>query len=314
MPLELTRRTPGDLDAEAYISPGEREQVEWRSIIPPRSTLTLPPFSCDAGEEEVTGTYLRALRSAGRRGRVICVELLGGAAPQVDLKCAVRASSIILREREASIIICVPRREDTREFEHGELAQYISQRYTGASVQSATGNVFEKPLYRAFPNNAPPNPAVRAGGASFTTCSVGSAAPQAPKTAHAPGASGQTLDELLKGADAGFSETLMRLIDKTGEKDSAIYKRANVDRKLFSKIRSNPGYRPSKTTALAFAVALRLDLDGTRDLLSRAGYALNPASRADIIVEFFISRGHYDIYDINERLFAYDEPILGGAG
>ena len=95
-------------------------------------------------------------------------------------------------------------------------------------------------------------------------------------------------------------------------KDSEVYKRANIDRKLFSKIRSNPSYRPSKATALALAFALELDLDATRDLISRAGYSLTHSSRADIIVEYFIVTGNYDIFSLNETLFAYDLPILGG--
>lgn len=81
------------------------------------------------------------------------------------------------------------------------------------------------------------------------------------------------LDNLLAHLDAGFSETLLKLIDRSGKKDSEIYKKANVDRKLFSKIRNNPDYKPSKSTAIAFAIALELNLDETRDLIARAGYA-----------------------------------------
>jgi hypothetical protein len=121
------------------------------------------------------------------------------------------------------------------------------------------------------------------------------------------------LDDILRHTDAGFSETLLKLIDRSGEKDSTIYKRANVDRRLFSKIRSNPDYKPSKSTAVAFAVALCLDLEETNDLIGRAGYVLSHSSAADLIAEFFINNKNYDIGKLNEVLYACDQPLLGGA-
>ena len=119
------------------------------------------------------------------------------------------------------------------------------------------------------------------------------------------------LNELLKAADVGFSETLLKLIDQSGKKDSDIYKRANVDRKLFSKIRNNPQYKPSKATAVAFAIALELDLEETRDFIGRAGYALSRSNKFDIIIEYFITHERYDIYEINLMLFEFDQNLLG---
>ncbi len=116
---------------------------------------------------------------------------------------------------------------------------------------------------------------------------------------------------LLKNLDAGFSETLLQLIDRTGKKDSEIYKKANVDRKLFSKIRNNIDYKPSKTTALAFAFALELDIDETKDFIGRAGFALSHSSKFDVIVEYFLVNRNYNVFELNEVLFAFDQPLIG---
>lgn len=135
-----------------------------------------------------------------------------------------------------------------------------------------------------------------------------SAAPCAPM---AVGAVSCGLDDLLNDLDAGFSETLLKLIGRTGKKDSEIYKKANVDRKLFSKIRNNPDYKPSKATAIAFAIALELDLEETKDFIARAGFALSHSNKFDVIIEYFIKQKKYDIFEINEALFAFDQCLLG---
>ena len=119
------------------------------------------------------------------------------------------------------------------------------------------------------------------------------------------------LDEALAHLDAGFSETLLKLIDRSGKKDAEVYRKANVDRRLFSKIRNNPDYKPSKPTAVAFAIALELSLPETRDLIARAGYALSSSSKFDVIIEYFIMQRDYDIFKINEALFAFDQSLLG---
>lgn len=122
---------------------------------------------------------------------------------------------------------------------------------------------------------------------------------------------GKSLDEVLKERDESFREMLFRCIDARGMKDSDCYHRANIDRKLFSKIRSDEGYKPSKPTVAALAVGLGLDLRETKELFKKAGFALNRSSTFDIIVGWFIEKGIYDIYEINNELLGHDQPCLG---
>ncbi|MDD4101885.1 MAG: hypothetical protein PHU80_04550 [Kiritimatiellae bacterium] len=114
----------------------------------------------------------------------------------------------------------------------------------------------------------------------------------------------------LARAGASFSRRLLELIRKSGLSEVEVYRRAHVDRKLFSKIRSDPGYQPRKTTAVAFALALRLSVDETHELLVSAGFALSSSSPFDLIVRFFIERGVYDLLTINDALYAFRQPIL----
>ena len=122
---------------------------------------------------------------------------------------------------------------------------------------------------------------------------------------------GRKLDELMSHMDETFSQMLLRLIDERGLKDSVVYHKANIDRRLFSKIRKDVNYAPTKKTVLAFAIALELSLDETKDLLMKAGYAFSNSSKSDVIISFFIENRNYNVFEINEVLFFYGQPILG---
>ena len=134
----------------------------------------------------------------------------------------------------------------------------------------------------AFPMSAPPSPSIH----------------------------GTNLGPIVEGVDAGFSETLLNLITRTGKKDSDIYTKANVSRQHFSKIRNNPDYRPTKPTAIAFAIALELDMEQTKDLIGRAGFALTRSSKFDLIIMYFIEQRNYDMFAINEVLYEFDQSLL----
>lgn len=133
---------------------------------------------------------------------------------------------------------------------------------------------------------------------------------QAKKHAHAEKCSA-SLDDILAKPGETFCDKLFNLIHEKNLDDVEVYKKANLDRKHFSKIRSNVKYKPTKKTVLALAIALHLNMDETKDLLARAELALSPSNRGDLVVSYFIERGKYDIWEINNMLFKFGLPTLG---
>ena len=208
------------------------------------------------------------------------------------IQVAVDTIGAFLRDHELTVYLVI---FDKSSFQIGkerfaDIAAYIDDRYVDAHTDAAA----ERQRF------APPPMA------------AASPPPCAATSPFRPFGGRRSLDELLDKLDESFSQMLLRKIDESGMTDAQCYKKATLDRKLFSKIRSDIHYKPSKPTAMAFAVALELSLDEARELLEKAGFAFSHASKFDIIVEYFIARGNYNIYEINEALFAFDQSLLGG--
>ena len=257
------------------------------------------------GETELLAAcYDSALALAPRQGiRSIAFPLISsgiyGFPKDVALSVATARIGAFLRENEMQVYLVV---FDRASFQLSEQRYRSIQSYIDDRAVFAT-----ETLYARRFDSMPPSSAMPAAAIIPAPC--GSIEPTTSH--HMPAPSKKTLEQMLQRAGEGFTQRLLRLIDERGMTDPEVYQRANLDRRLFSKIRSNRDYRPAKNTALALAVALRLNLDETADLLRRAGYALSPSSRADLIVEYFLREENYDIFEINEALFAFDESLLG---
>ena len=206
------------------------------------------------------------------------------------LKVAIDTISDFLLENDMTVYIVI---FDRKAYQIGEklfsdIAAYIDDNYVDAHTDSRTERLRRMQMLSEEPE------------AEIY------AEPLAPM---AEGA--KSLDDALSQIDESFSEMLLRKIDEKGMTDAQCYKKANIDRKLFSKIRSDKLYKPSKPTAIAFAIALELSLDETKEMLMKAGFALSHSNKFDIIIEYFIEHGNYNVFEINEALFAFDQSLLG---
>ena len=215
------------------------------------------------------------------------------------LQIAIGAFSKFLTEHEMQIYLVVFNREAFRLTEQlfRDVASYIDENYVQAKIREEYGSGYRLQSSRR--------------DMEFRDAMAVSKVRPKPVFAAAP-MKKASLADMLEETDEGFSEYLLRLIAKTGKKDSAIYKKANVSKQVFSKIRSNPFYQPTKATAIAFAIALELDLEQTQDLIGRAGFTLTNSSKSDVIIKYFIRERNYDMFDINAALFEFDQSLLGG--
>lgn len=248
--------------------------------------------------------YLSALRLAADKGcRSIAFPLISAGSygfPKGEaLEIAVGAVRQFLREREMQVSLVIFE-GDTVELSQrlmGPVQAYIDSHYVDEHTVPRVRQLESASFARQMAEqDALPLPT----SAPMPQAGVRNASPK----------SRRSLKDLLGRMDDSFSKMLLRLIDEKGMTDVEVYKRANLDRKLFSKLRRDD-YKPSRQTAIALAIALRLNLDETRDLLARAGYALSRSSKFDVIVEYFITEGIYDVFEINEALFAFDQRLLG---
>ena len=281
----------------------------------------------------LTSCYLESLKIAKEKEcETVAFPLISAGAygypKDKALRVAVDAISSFLFENEMTVYLVI---FDRKSYSIGkqlfdDISEYIDDKYcaveenTEASRRAfyASGQVTEKavadPSAACFVEESCDNmlPFAPAGGSpkrrrpdKRTQNSVG--AGSFPDEA----VSVISLDEMLKKLDESFSQMLLREIDEKGMTDAECYKKANIDRKLFSKIRSDVNYRPKKQTAIAFAIALELSLPETEQMLRKAGYALSHSNKFDIIIEYFIRKGNYNIFEINEVLFDFDQNLLG---
>lgn len=268
------------------------------------------PWHRERCRELLRSAYMESMKIAEKAGcRSIAFPLISsgiyGYPRDEALEVARLAITDYLREHDLDVCLVVYDKASflLSEALLGQVESYIDQHYVDAHRprgESLRGGRAQEREWTALGQSLP----------MALDKSMDCMAPRAPM-ASAP-ARRRELDELVDHLDEPFSQALLKLIDAKGKKDAEVYKRANIDRKLFSKIRNGKGYTPRKPTILALAIALELTLPEVEELLGRAGYALSHASKFDVIVEYFIVSGNYNIYQLNEVLFSYDQPLLGG--
>lgn len=262
----------------------------------------------------LSSCYKRSLEEAEKLGcKSIAFPLISagiyGYPKQEAIEVATEAISDFLEHNDMDVYLIVFGRSSVIISEQlfGEIKQYIDDNYADSQPDSRRRGFFSNMMHNRGANKAEKN----------SSPLLGAFAPMSPTPAAAPmpvleeAAADMSLDELIGSESETFSQTLLRLIDESGMTDVQAYKKANIDRKLFSKIRSNKDYNPKKSTVLAFAIALELDVSETEELLGKAGFALSPSIKSDVIVRYFITKHKYDIFEINQALFSFDQGLIG---
>ena len=255
--------------------------------------------------EQLTSCYVSSLTAAYERGcETAAVPLISagvyGYPKDQAIKLAVHIITDFLLEHEVTVYLCVFGRES-----------YAFSKKLFFNIQSFIDDNYVDEHSDAIMNRR------RKDRMRFDPCDSAPmrarpiAEPEPPVCMSSVPAGSANLDDWMRGIDAGFSDTLLAYIKAKGMNEVECYKRANIDKKTFWKIKNVAGYKPSKQTAVAFAIALRLTLQETQHLLNTVGMSLSHSFRFDLIIEYFITHGNYDLFDINEALFEFDQPLLG---
>ena len=337
---EECRRLNGCETGEAKITGGYR--------LPARYVIhTVGPVWQGGGRRErelLSSCYTRSLELAAENHlESVAFPLISAGAygyPKEEaMEVAVEAITRFLLLHDLSVYLVVFGRQAffTGKKLFRDVREYIDDRYVSEHFSPNTENARKafwqrkkasapdwEPEFRdAAPKSTPPEDTA---SAHFSWTALEDAAPapsdwemtedirEAPRPKSASRSPLQDLKKLIRQTDEGFSQALLRMIDERGMTDAQCYKKANVDRRLFSKIRSDPEYRPSKPTVFAFVMALELSLPEAKEILRKAGFALTRSSRMDLVIEYCISHRIYDVLEINEVLYELDLPLLGNSG
>lgn len=247
--------------------------------------------------------YIESLKLAIKSGcRSVAFPLISsgvyGYPKDQVLKFAIQTITEFLFDHELTVYLCVFDKESYSFSQKlfSDIQEFINDKYV---------DEHDEDFYEAFDGSVDEMPMKKCIQAPMCADAM------MPRKRETSSAAGKSLREYMKQMDRSFQEMLFDLIDESGMTDVECYKKANVDKRTFSKIKSNKDYKPSKQTVIAFAISLQLDMDTTQELLATAGFTLSRSKVFDKIIRYFIHNGNYDIFEINEALFEFDQQLLG---